>query len=209
MKNLDELGWFGVQHRNPVYSQVIPNLWDIPTVKSMPRRSDSKARPFLEKERVLSVPSSFCGQQGRHQDGGRAQRSRQLVAFGGHVCLKIGDDRMMTSNDLHTFKTNRMCRHFIPTRCRRPPIWWIFVAPDGQVKSNPKIEASEASYFFCGFQVSPPSGWLVASGHGAGLLQITVQGTLAMFRPNQLSKLWLVRELISGFWWSIALILDL
>ena len=50
----------------PVYSQVIPNLWDITTVKSMPRRSDSKARPFLEEERVLSVPSSFCGQQGRH-----------------------------------------------------------------------------------------------------------------------------------------------
>eukprot|EP00435_Cladocopium_sp_Y103_P024784 s134_g6.t1 len=27
------------------------------------------ARPFLEEERVLSAPSSFCGQQGRYQDG--------------------------------------------------------------------------------------------------------------------------------------------
>jgi len=27
------------------------------------------ARPFLEEERLLSAPSSFCGQQGRQQDG--------------------------------------------------------------------------------------------------------------------------------------------
>ena len=56
--------------------------------------------PFWRRSGFCRCPApSVVNKDGTKTVGAPSAFSRQLVAFGGHVCLKIGDDRMMTSND--------------------------------------------------------------------------------------------------------------